>query len=83
MRAFLMTLPSGARYWTVVDDELAVVPDADAHLGHLRFGRDASELTTKSYAGGASLCSSAGTCAPAVRGRSAWDTWAVYDLAGP
>ena len=52
MRAFLVTLPSGARYWTVVDDELAVVPDADAHLGHLRFSRDASELTTKSYAGG-------------------------------
>jgi len=83
MRAFLVTLPSGARYWTVVDDELAVVPDADARLGHLRFGRDASELTTKSNAGGASHCSSAGTCAPAVRGRSAWDTWAVYDLAGP
>ncbi len=50
-----MRLPSGARYWTVLDDELAVVADADAYLRHLRFGRDGSELTTKSYAGGITL----------------------------
>lgn len=50
-----MRLPSGARYWTVLDDELAVVADADAFLRHVRFGRDGSELTTKSYAGGISL----------------------------
>jgi integrase/recombinase XerD len=55
MRAFPVTLPSGARYWTVLDDELAVVEDADAFLRHVRFGRDGSELTTRSYAGGIAL----------------------------
>lgn len=50
-----MRLPSGARYWTVLDDELAVVAEADAYLRHVRFGRDGSELTTKSYAGGITL----------------------------
>jgi len=55
MRAFMVRLPSGARYWTVVDDELVVGPDADAYLRHLRFGRDGAELTTKSYAGALAL----------------------------
>lgn len=55
MRALMVKLPSGARYWTVVDDELVVVPDADAYLRHLRFGRDGAELTTKSYAGAIAL----------------------------
>lgn len=55
MRAFMVKLPSGARYWTVVDDDLVVVRDADAYLRHLRFGRDAAELTTKSYAGAIAL----------------------------
>lgn len=55
MRAFMVKLPSGVRYWTVVDDELVVVPDADAYLRHLRFGRDSAELTTKSYAGAIAL----------------------------
>ncbi len=55
MRAFVVRLPSGARYWTVVDDELVVVPEADAYLRHVRFGRDGSELTTKSYAGAVAL----------------------------
>jgi integrase len=55
MRAFMVKLPSGARYWTVVDDDLVVVSDADAYLRHLRFGRDAAELTTKSYAGAIAL----------------------------
>jgi hypothetical protein len=50
MRAFPVTLPSGAQYWTVLDQELAVVPVADGFLRHLRFGRDAGESTTKSYA---------------------------------
>lgn len=50
-----MKLPSGDRYWTVLDDELAVVVEADAFLRHVRFGRDGSELTTKSYAGGIAL----------------------------
>lgn len=50
-----MKLPSGDRYWTVLDDDLAVVAEADAFLRHVRFGRDGSELTTKSYAGGIAL----------------------------
>src|SRR5258708_33335780 len=48
-------MPSGERYWTVLDDELRVVPEADAFLRHVRFGRDGSELTTKAYAGGLAL----------------------------
>lgn len=50
-----MRLPSGVRYWTVLDDDLVVVAEVDAYLRHVRFGRDGSELTTKSYAGGISL----------------------------
>ena len=52
MRAFPVRLPSGVRYWTVLDEDLAVVAEADAFLRHVRFGRDGSELTTRSYAGG-------------------------------
>ena len=55
MRTLMVKLPSGVRYWTVVDDELEVVPEADAYLRHLRFGRDSAELTTKSYAGAIAL----------------------------
>ena len=50
MRAFPVRLPSGARYWTVLDDDLAVVPVADGFLRQVRFGRDGAESTTKSYA---------------------------------
>jgi integrase len=55
MRAFPVTLPSGVRYWTVLDEDLAVVGDADAFLRQVRFGRDDAELTTKAYAGGIAL----------------------------
>ncbi|MGI8307010.1 tyrosine-type recombinase/integrase [Saccharopolyspora hattusasensis] len=55
VRAFLVRLPSGARYWTVLDEDLVVVGEADVFLRHVRFGRDGSELTTKSYAGGIAL----------------------------
>lgn len=55
MRAFPVRLPSGVRYWTVLDDELAVVEVADAFLRHVRFGRDGAELTTRTYAGGIAL----------------------------
>jgi len=55
MRAFPVRLPSGVRYWTVLDEDLAVVGVADAFLRHPRFGRDGSELTTKAYAGGTAL----------------------------
>ncbi len=50
MRAFCVRLPSGARYWTVLDEDLAVVAVADGFLRHVRFGRDGAESTTKSYA---------------------------------
>lgn len=55
MRAFPVILPSGVRYWTVLDDDLAPVPVADAFLRHVRLGRDGSELTTRSYAGSVAL----------------------------
>ena len=55
MRPFVVALPSGVRYWTVLDDDLVVVAEADAFLRHLRLGRDCSELTTRSYAGGIAL----------------------------
>ena len=55
MRAFMVRLPSGVRYWTVLDEELAVVPVADSFLRQVRFGRDGAESTTKAYAGGIAL----------------------------
>jgi integrase len=39
----------------VLDEDLAVVGEADAFLRHVRFGRDGSELTTRAYAGGIAL----------------------------
>src|SRR6266581_46633 len=51
----MVRLPSGARYWTVLDEELAVVPVADSFLRHVRFGRDGAESTTKSYANSIAL----------------------------
>lgn len=47
MRAFPVRLPSGVRYWTVINEDLAVVGEVDAFLRHVRFGRDGSELTTR------------------------------------
>jgi len=55
VRVFPVKMPSGARYWTVLDESLMVVPAADAFLRHVRFGRDGSELTTRAYAGGIAL----------------------------
>jgi integrase/recombinase XerD len=50
MRAFPVSLPSGQRYWTVLNEELRIIGVADEYLRHLRFGRDAAESTTKAYA---------------------------------
>lgn len=50
MRALAVELPSGQRYWTVLDDELEPVLVADGFLRHQRFGRDGAESTTKAYA---------------------------------
>jgi len=38
--AFRVTLPSGERYWTVVDDDYRVIGDVDVYLRDLRFGQD-------------------------------------------
>jgi site-specific recombinase XerD len=48
-------MPSGARYWTVVDEELRVVPVADGFLRQVRFGQDRAESTTRAYAGAIAL----------------------------
>ncbi|MEV4303218.1 hypothetical protein [Nonomuraea sp. NPDC049624] len=50
MRAFPVTMPSGARYWTVLGEDLAVVPVADQFLRETRLGRDRAESTTEAYA---------------------------------
>lgn len=50
MRAFMVKLPSGDRYWTVLDDTLLPHPEIDEFLLHLRLGRDGAESTTQSYA---------------------------------
>jgi integrase len=55
VRVFPVRLPSGARYWTVIDEDLAVVAVADEFLRHVQFGRDGSELTTRTYASGIAL----------------------------
>ena len=48
-------MPSGERYWTLLNDDLEPVVAADEFLRHLRFGRDAAESTTRTYAGGIAL----------------------------
>jgi hypothetical protein len=50
VRAFLVRLPSGQRYWTVLDEDLQVVVVADGFLRHQRFGCDGAESTTRAYA---------------------------------
>src|SRR2546430_14865194 len=46
MRAFPVRLPSGARYWTVLDEDLAVVPVADGFLRQGGFCRGGAEGPT-------------------------------------
>jgi site-specific recombinase XerD len=50
MRAFVVQLPSGVRYWTVLERDLQVHRPADEFLRHLRFGRGCAESTTRAYA---------------------------------
>jgi len=66
MRAFPVRLPSGQRYWTVLDEDLQVVAVADGFLRHQRFGRDGAESTTKAYAHAIALF--LGWCAQTGRG---------------
>jgi integrase/recombinase XerD len=49
-RAFLVRLPSGVRYWTVVDSAFRVHEAADGFLLHMRLGRDLAESSTRAYA---------------------------------
>ncbi len=49
-RPFQVRLPSGDRYWTVVDAAYRPVAEADEWLLHVRLGRDCAESTTEAYA---------------------------------
>lgn len=56
LRCFLVRMPSGERYWTVLDEATwSPVGEADEFLRHVRFGRDQAESTTATYAGGIRL----------------------------
>ncbi|MFF8190767.1 hypothetical protein ACF05L_07745 [Streptomyces bobili] len=44
---FLVSMPSGTRYWTVVDDELEVVQEADRFLREVLLAQGRAETTTK------------------------------------
>jgi hypothetical protein len=48
-------MPSGVRYWTVVDDGMRVVEAPDRFLREMRLARRRAETTTKAYAEGLSL----------------------------
>ena len=50
MRAFSVRLPSGCRYWTVLDETFRPHPEVDEFLLHVRLGRDGVESTTQSHA---------------------------------
>lgn len=54
-RAFPVRLPSGMRYWSVLDDNLRPVVEIDDYLLHRRLGTDAAESTTQAYANGLAL----------------------------
>ena len=86
MRAFLVRLPSGVRYWTVLDGDLAVVAVADSFLRQVRFGRDGAESTTRAYAGSIALflrwCAGSGRSWPAgIEQFGLFMTWLAH--AGP
>lgn len=49
-RSFLVVLPSGLRYWTVIDGDYRPVAEADDFLLHQRVGMDRAESTTAAYA---------------------------------
>jgi len=79
-------LPSGQRYWTVLDGDLRPVAVADGFLRDQRFGRDGAESTTKAYAHAIALffrwCAWSGRSWPAgVEQLSLFMTWLEH--AGP
>jgi integrase/recombinase XerD len=51
VRSLRVELTDTLAYWTVVDQDWAPVPVADAFLRHLRLGADRAEGTTRTYAG--------------------------------
>ena len=80
MRAFVVRLPSGVRYWTVLDDELRPHSQADAFLQFVRLGRDGAESTTQAYATSIALfltwCAETGVDWPDGARRLGWFiTW--------
>lgn len=88
MRAFPVDLPSGVRYWTVVDDDFEVVWVADQWLRFLRFGRSRAELTTKAYAESVALyllwCRITGRQWPqAARDMGLFMVWLKYTPSAP
>ena len=83
MRAFCVRLPSGARYWTVLDEDLAVVAVADGFLraGAVRSGRrgvDDEELRAFDRVVPALVCPD-GPDLAGGRGAAA----VVHDVVGP
>jgi len=83
MRAFPVRLPSGQRYWTVLNEDLQVVAVADGFLRHHRFGRDGAESTTKAYAHAIALflrwCARTGRSWPAgVEQFALFMTWLAH-----
>jgi integrase/recombinase XerD len=87
LRPFRVQMPSGSRYWTVIDEAMDVVPVADRYLRELRFGRDRAESTTKAYAGAISLflrwCAATGRDWREAAGSiGLFMTWLKYTSAG-
>lgn len=87
MRAFLVRMPSGGRYWTVISEDYEVEPVADRYLLELRFGRDRAESTTKAYAESVSLflrwCAGSGReWRTAARDLGLFIVWLKYTPAG-
>ena len=81
MRAFPVSLPSGQRYWTVLDEDLQVVGIADEYLRHQRFGRDGAESTTKGSIAGCTPWATEDTSPP--NPDSSPPPWAPYAHAEP
>lgn len=54
-RSFPVSLPSGVRYWTVLDPTHRLVVEADDFLLHHRLGRDGAESTSQSYSASLAL----------------------------
>jgi integrase/recombinase XerD len=87
LQPFPIQMPSGSRYWTVLDEAMNVVPVADRYLRELRFGRDRAESTTKAYASGIALflrwCAATGRdWREAAADIGLFMTWLKYTPAG-